>query len=453
MCSIWKSAASCKRLVMAGDAPAELYAPAFNFGADPQPLLHLAEWINGLAFKNIAFTKGGLPVVKIAEIKNGFSDATKRTEAVYDDRVRLRDGDLLFCWSGQPETSIGTFVWDQGDAWLNQHIFRVLPDKAIDPRFFRFLMLYLQPNFQEIARNKQTTGLGHVTKGDLGMLMVQMPSRPEQERIADALQAVQDKLDLNRQMAATLEDMARALFKSWFVNFDPVHAKAEGRDTGLPSDIAALFPNSFDEEGLPLGWTWGSPESLAEINPTTRIDRSSDAPYVDMASLPTQGHRIQSNVIRAVGSGARFKNSDTLLARITPCLENGKTALVDCLGDGEVAWGSTEFIVLRPRKETPEPLPYLIARDEAFRAHVISSMSGTSGRQRASADAVARWQMAIPSKVVILAWGNAVTPMFASIRSRSVEIEYLTGLRDTLLPKLLSGQLRVADAENVIAAA
>jgi len=438
---------------MAGDAPAELYAPAFNFGTDPQPLLHLAEWINGLAFKNIAFTDEGLPVVKIAEIKGGFSDATKRTNGVYDDRFRLRDGDLLFCWSGQPETSIGTFVWDKGDAWLNQHVFRVLPDDSIDRRFFHFLMLYLQPNFQEIARNKQTTGLGHVTKGDLGMMMVQLPSRPEQEHIADTLQAIQDKLDLNHQMAATLEKMARALFKSWFVDFDPVHAKAGGLDTGLPADIAALFPDSFDDGGLPDGWTWGTPESLVEVNPTTRIDRTNEAPYVDMAALPTQGHRIKSTVSRLVSSGTRFKNGDTLLARITPCLENGKTALVDCLDDDAVAWGSTEFIVLRPNRRTPEPLAYLIARDASFRSHMIASMSGTSGRQRAPAEAVSRWSMAIPTDAVISAWGKAVTPMFDGIKANSLETGQLTELRDTLLPKLMSGELRVADAETVTAAA
>ncbi|WP_442680622.1 restriction endonuclease subunit S [Sphingomonas sp. ASY06-1R] len=438
---------------MAGDAPAELYAPAFNFGAEPQPLLGLAEWINGLAFKNIAFTDDGLPVAKIAEIKGGFSDATKRTNGIYDNRVRLRDGDLLFCWSGQPETSIGTFVWDKGDAWLNQHIFRVLPRKSVDRRFFRFLMLYLQPNFQEIARNKQTTGLGHVTKGDLSMMMVQLPGRAEQQRIADVLQAIQDKLDLNRQIAMTLEDTARALFKSWFVDFDPVHAKSGGRDPGLPTDVAALFPDGFDDGGLPNGWEWGSPESLVKINPTTRIDRNKEAPYVDMAALPTKGHRIVSAVSRPVGSGARFKNGDTLLARITPCLENGKSALVDCLDHDAVAWGSTEFIVMRPLEGIPEPLPYLVARDASFRAHMISAMSGTSGRQRAPAEAIDRWAMAIPNAAVIAAWGNAVVPMFNGIKARSLEAEQLTELRDTLLPKLLSGKLRLADTATVIAAA
>lgn len=291
------------------------------------------------------------------------------------------------------------------------------------------------------------------TREAFGYTPVKIPPLFEQERIAELLGSLDSKVDLNRQMAATLENMARALFKSWFVDFDPVHAKAEGRDTGLAAEIAAQFPDGFNDEGLPTGWTWGTPESLVDVNPTTRIDRAGEAPYVDMAALPTQGHRIKSSISRAVSSGTRFKNGDTLLARITPCLENGKTALVDCLTEDAVGWGSTEFIVMRPLQGTPKPLPYLIARDASFRSHVIASMSGTSGRQRAPAESIGRWSMAIPTAAVIAAWGNAVTPMFDSIRSKSVEIEQLIELRNSLLPKLLSGELRVADAENVIAAA
>lgn len=283
--------------------------------------------------------------------------------------------------------------------------------------------------------------------------LIRFPDRVERDKIAAVLGAFDDKIELNRQMASTLEEVARALFKSWFVDFDPVHAKAEGRDPGLPTDVAALFPDGFDDEGLPNGWGLGSPESLVEINPTTRIDRAKEAPYIDMAALPTKGHCIVSAASRLVGSGARFENGDTLLARITPCLENGKSAMVDCLDDDAVAWGSTEFIVMRPLEGIPKPLPYLIARDASFRAHMIAAMSGTSGRQRVPAEAIGRWTMAIPNSAVISAWGNAVVPMFDGIKARSSEAELLAKLRDALLPRLLSGELRVADTETVIAAA
>lgn len=293
----------------------------------------------------------------------------------------------------------------------------------------------------------------NVSRDQLSELPVRLGPGVSLPAVSSFLGAIRKKIDLNRQMAATLEEMARALFKSWFVDFNPVHAKAEGRDPGLPADIAALFPDSFDDEGLPMGWTSGTPESFVEINPTTRINRAAEASYIDMAALPTRGPGITSIVSRPVGSGSKFKNGDTLLARITPCLENGKTALVDRLADEEVAWGSTEFIVMRPRERVPAPLPYLIARDAAFRAHVIASMSGTSGRQRAPAEAVGRWSIAVPTDAVISAWGNAVLPMFDRIKATSLEAEKLTELRDTLLPKLLAGELRLPDAEVVIAAA
>ncbi|MDF3856629.1 restriction endonuclease subunit S, partial [Paracoccus pantotrophus] len=437
----------------AGDAPAELYAPAFHFGAQPQPLLQLAEWINGLAFKNIAFTDDGLPVVKISEIKNGFSDATKRTNGIYDDRVRLRNGDLLFCWSGQPETSIGTFVWDNGDAWLNQHIFRVLPAERIDRRFFRFLMLYLQPNFQEIARNKQTTGLGHVTKGDLGMMMVQLPSRSEQERIADTLQSVQDKIDLNRQMAVTLENMARALFKSWFVDFDPVHAKAEGGDTGLPADIAVLFPDGFNDEGLPKGWRSGSLDDLADTNSESwkASSHPEEIEYVDLSNCKwgnidcTTQYRWEDAPSRA-RRVARV--GDTIFGTVRP--GNGSYAFVGREG----LTVSTGFAVLRPKKEIYREVVYLASTDIANIRWLEQLAAGHGGAYPAvNPDKVSATTVIVSCEKVAAEFSTNAAIMIDRIEALKQESAYLEHLRDALLPKLLSGELRVADAEDVIAVA
>lgn len=337
-------------------------------------------------------------------------------------------------------------------ATVDSHVTIVRPDhQKVDPAFLGYCLCYRESEIENLAEG--STGQTELSRNNLAALEIKLPEREIQQAVGAIGRALDDKIDLNQQMATTLEEMARALFNSWFVNFDPVHAKAEGRDTGLPADIAGLFPDHFDDRGLPDGWTWGTPENLVHVNPTTRIGRENKAPYVDMAALPTQGHRIKLAVSRLVSAGTKFKNGDTLLARITPCLENGKTALVDCLDDDTVGWGSTEFIVMRPKQGTPEPLAYLIARDASFRSHMIASMSGTSGRQRAPADAVARWSMAIPSDAVISAWGEVVTPMFDGIKASSLETEHLTELRDMLLPKLLSGELRVADAETAVAAA
>lgn len=151
--------------------------------------------------------------------------------------------------------------------------------------------------------------------------------------------------------------------------------------------------------------------------------------------------------MRDFGSGMRFRNGDTLLARITPCLENGKTAFVQCLPDDTVGWGSTEYIVMRPRDPVPAEYAYLLARDAAFREHAIRSMTGTSGRQRAQGDSVATFKLASPSDETLWhAFARQVAPTFESIKSNAKASETLSALRDTLLPKLVSGDLRITDA-------
>ena len=240
-----------------------LYRPQFPDHWERRPLYSLAQWVNGLAFRNIQFSTAGMPVIKIAEIKGGISDQTKFTKQSFDESVRIRPGDLLFSWSGQPETSIDVFWWHGPVGWLNQHIFRVTTDPRVDETFFYYLLRYLKPNFVGIARNKQTTGLGHVTKRDLQSIEVSLPPLPEQRAIAHVLGTLDDKIELNRRMNETLEEMARALFKSWFVDFDPVRAKMEGRWrrgeslTGLPAELYDLFPDRLvgSELGeIPEGW-------------------------------------------------------------------------------------------------------------------------------------------------------------------------------------------------------
>lgn len=430
-----------------------LYHPTFPEHWTSRSLHSMARWVNGIAFKDIQFTASGRPVIKIAEIKGGISGQTKFTEQEFDETVRVRPGDLLFSWSGQPETSIDAFWWRGPEGWLNQHVFRVTPEEGIHTVFFYYLLRYLKPNFIGIARNKQTTGLGHVTKRDLENLRVAYPELPEQRAIAHILGTLDDKIELNRQMSVALEAMARALFKSWFVDFEPVHAKAEGRNPGLSPHIAALFPERLHETEygeIPEGWrVVGLPE-IFEINPKRALRKDLPAPYLDMANMPTTGHAPDEVVQRPFGSGMRFMNGDTLVARITPCLENGKTAFVDFLLDGQIGWGSTEYIVLRPKAPWPEEAGYLLARDQRFREFAIQGMTGTSGRQRVPASALDHFRFVSPPRELLLALGSAVKPWFARSSAATREARTLAALRDTLLPKLISGDIRVKDAENYL---
>lgn len=321
------------------------------------------------------------------------------------------------------------------------------PGVQIDLRWAYYQIRYLDPNTIDDGSPIPST-----TRSEFYARRLRLPPISEQRAIAALLGALDDRIDLNRGIAETLETQARALFRSWFIDFDPVRAKTEGRPTGLPHKLDSLFPAALTVEGLPEGWRLGSISDLAQVNPSTPL-RAEEAPYVDMAALPTAGSQIQNVQRRAPGAGAKFRNGDTLVARITPCLENGKTALVDCLADGETGWGSTEFIVFRPNSGTPAAIPYLLARHAPFRDTLITAMSGTSGRQRVQADVANRWPLPIPSAEVLAAFGSIVDPNFRRIRATSEHSRTLASLRDTLLPKLISGDLRIRDAEQAVAAA
>ena len=254
---------------------------------------------------------------------------------------------------------------------------------------------------------------------------------------------------------ATLEAIAQALFKSWFVDFDPVRAKQEGRaPEGMDEATAALFPDAFEESELglvPKGWRWVVLEEAYWINPPRKLKKGASAPYIDMSSVPTQGHSPEIPTLREHGSGSKFQNGDTLLARITPCLENGKSAFVDCLDDGQIAWGSTEFIVLKPKPPLPDYHAYLLCRHPAFREYAIQSMSGTSGRQRVQNDVLGRFMIALPDTSIAEAFGAQVLAIQQKIAENHQQAQTLATLRDTLLPRLISGQLRLPEAESLIA--
>jgi type I restriction enzyme S subunit len=188
-------------------------------GWKSRSLYESAKYINGAAYRNFHFTdeEGALPVIKIAELKNGVSGQTKFTKTELDDKYRISDGEILLSWSGNPDTSIGTFVWRGGPAWLNQHIFRVLPHQEIEKHFVFYLLKYLRPVFAEIARDKQTTGLGHFTARDMKQLMVVHP--PE-------------------NILAAFNDSVGPMFDRWYGNLFESNTLASLRDTLLPKLIS-----------------------------------------------------------------------------------------------------------------------------------------------------------------------------------------------------------------------
>ena len=184
----------------------------------PYILFDLASWKNGLAFKDITFSTTGVPIIKIAELNNGIGITTAYTNQIFSDDVHLLKNDLLFSWSGNPETSIDIFRFKLEEGWLNQHIFKVIPNENIvNKDFFYFFMKYQKPYFVKIASNKQTIGLGHITVADLKRMSVILPNMKIQQAIAAVLNALDDKIELNRQINTNLEQQAQAIFKEMFI--------------------------------------------------------------------------------------------------------------------------------------------------------------------------------------------------------------------------------------------
>jgi type I restriction enzyme S subunit len=160
-------------------------------------LYDLANYINGTSFKKGEINEQeGLPIIKIAELKQGYTDSTKYFKGIKQDKYYLKDGDILFSWSGNPKTSIDTFIWYRGDGILNQHIFKVEP-YSYSKEFIYLILKYLKPIFMQTASNKQTTGLGHVTISDLKRLKIFLPNEQLVDNFTKKIKPMIRKIHIN----------------------------------------------------------------------------------------------------------------------------------------------------------------------------------------------------------------------------------------------------------------
>lgn len=344
--------------------------------------------------------------------------------------------------------TIGKVFYVPEDFWpLNTTLF-VRDFKGNDPRFISYLLQTV--DFESCSDKSSVPG---VNRNHLHAIRVPAIPIVEQREIAAILGALDDKIELNRCMNHTLEAMAQALFQSWFVDFDPVRAKMEGRQpAGMDAETAALFPDLLGESDLgeiPFGWLVRPLPEAFDINPPRSLRSGHGSPYLEMSNVPTSSARVAAWEERGFTSGIRFTNGDTLVARITPCLENGKTAYVDFLQPGEVGWGSTEFIVLRGKDPLPREYAYFLARSASFRTYAIRNMIGTSGRQRVPVASFASYLIPVPDRAIAKRFGVIAGQALTNMKHNDEEAASLKVIRDTLLPRLLSGELRVPEAERL----
>ena len=248
----------------------------------------------------------------------------------------------------------------------------------------------------------------------LERLPLTLPPVSEQKAIASVLSSLDDKIDLLHRQNKTLEAMAETLFRQWFV------------------------------EEAQEDWEAGVISDLIEFNPTRKLAKGTTAPYLDMAALSTTTFSPDGWYDREFTSGTKFVRGDTLLARITPCLENGKAAYVTFLEEDQVAWGSTEFIVMHPKGKLHPFFAYVLSRNSDFKEYAEGCMEGSSGRQRVNVDHLKNYEIKLPSDRVTEDFNSFVGSAVEKLHQNSIQIRTLEKLRDTLLPKLMSGEVRVA---------
>jgi type I restriction enzyme S subunit len=383
--------------------------------------------------------KEGVPFIKGKHISRGKINfelcdfITQEDHELACRRVKPQRGDILFSNIG----SVGDTAVVRDDREFsikNVALFR--PDvRRVDSRYFYYLVL--SPEFHSNVMNVRSgSAQPFITLASLRAFEINyLPRLPIQRRIAGILSAYDDLIENSQRRIKILESMARALYREWFVHFRfPGH------------ESVPRVPSTLGE--IPQGWEVRRLPDCVEVNPRVPVARDGEKPFVPMGCLSNDSMIITGIESRAGNSGAKFQNGDTLLARITPCLENGKTGLVQFLPSTDaVGFGSTEFIVLRSRTLSPE-FVYLLARGDELRGVAIKSMSGASGRQRVQEKCFADLLIVQPPGVVLDRFAAVVSPSFKLIHKLHLQIQSLRRTRDLLLPRLLSGQIDVETVEN-----
>ncbi|MBP5380814.1 MAG: restriction endonuclease subunit S [Bacteroidaceae bacterium] len=289
-------------------------------------------------------------------------------------------------------------------------MFEVVDKTVLMPQYL--MMWFSRSEFDREASYYAVGGVrGSLTWEDFCNLTLPVPSIDRQREIVEEYETLTNRIHLNEQMIQHLEATAQALYRKMFVD-------------------------NIDKENLPEGWRMGTLGEICIINPQLKPKLNIEIPFVDMDALPTEGYYIRNIQKRYFSSGMKFENGDVLFARITPCMENGKAAIVSDISNNEVAFGSTEFIVLRGKKQKLTSLLATIVRTKEFRDYAKSQMKGTDGRQRVDHNTLVLFEMILPNEIVIRQFEEDLTRLYSLGHTKSIENSKLTELQSLLLAKM-----------------
>lgn len=351
-------------------------------------------------------------------------------------RYGLTPGDLLFARQSLVAEGTGkcSIVLRVPQATVfESHLIRVrLDHEEASPLFYYYYFKSPQgkANVQSLVMQVAAAG---IRGSELSRLRVPHPPKCTQRKIAAILGAYDDLIENSTRRIAIIEEVLHTIFREWFVEFR------------FPGSAAIPMVDS-DRGPIPRGWQIVPFSAATGIDPKTIVPKAPH-PFVPMSGLSADSMVIGDIETRTSTSGAKFRNCDTLLARITPSIEHGKTGFVQFLpSESDVATGSTEFIVLRSRTLNPY-FVYCFARFDDLRQHAIKSMSGASGRQRVQKQCFDNYLFAHPDQATLDNFERVVEPMFREVHVLWSSIHTLRRTRDFLLPRLVSGEVDVTALE------
>ena len=283
-------------------------------------------------------------------------------------------------------------------------VFEIIDEKQLIPEYL--MLWFSRPEFDRYARFKSHGSVREVMDWD-EMCNVELPVPPyeKQKEIVDGYKAITERIALKQKINDNLEATAQAYFDSLF--FD------ESEPNCTLADIAL-------------------------VNPVRPLAKGVEARYFEMATLPTNGCIPTGDFIKPYNGGVRFINGDTLIARITPCLENGKAAYINILEDNEVAFGSTEYIVFASKGNMPSSFYYFLIRNAKFVTFALQFMNGSSGRQRVSGEELASFPLCRPSCENLEAFDKVASLVLEQMKDNTYEIQKLEQLQEVIAATISS---------------
>lgn len=375
--------------------------------------------------------------LRITDIVSGHIDWKAVPYVVIDTKAivkyRLDDGDVVLARTGA-STGASAYVRKPPPAVFASYLVRLKAKDDFDPRFLAYYLKsdYFWTYIRGVLGDKSAQPNASASTMTKAPLRAPRDKR-EQSAIAHILGTLDDKIELNRRMSETLESMARALFKSWFVDFDPVWAKAEGRNTGLPSEIADLFPDRFVDSELgeiPEGWEVRFLGDLLELA-YGRALKAEDR---------------KDGAVPVFGSNGRVGWHDDKLAA-------GPGIVVGRKGNpGVVKWAANDFYVIDTAfyvvpKSSCSSLHFLF---HALRSHDLASLGADSAVPGLNRNLAYMSKQLSPDLRVLSQFDKIVGALTGRVHHLELASVTLTALRDALLPMLVSGELRVTDAQAFV---